>query len=211
MVLSNSLGTTHAMWEPQVPALREHFAVLRYDHPGHGEGRGEPPVRSVEGLARRRACDPRRARDLPRLVLRAVAGRCGGHVARACTRPSASTASCWPARPRASARARTGCSAPRPCASCGHGGDRRRRAGRSGSRRARTAPTPALVSDYRAMMVSAEREGYAGCCEALADWEPGRAHPGDPRADARARRRARIRPRRPRRARRSSSASPARA
>ena len=23
------------------------------------------------------------------------------------------------------------------------------------------------------MMVSAEREGYAGCCEALADWDPG--------------------------------------
>ena len=51
MVLSNSLGTTHAMWDPQVPALREHFAVLRYDHPGHGEGRGEAPVSSVEGLA----------------------------------------------------------------------------------------------------------------------------------------------------------------
>jgi 3-oxoadipate enol-lactonase len=32
---------------------------------------------------------------------------------------------------------------------------------------------PALVSAYRAMMVSAEREGYAGCCEALADWDPG--------------------------------------
>jgi 3-oxoadipate enol-lactonase len=23
------------------------------------------------------------------------------------------------------------------------------------------------------MMVSAEREGYAGCCDALADWDPG--------------------------------------
>ena len=32
---------------------------------------------------------------------------------------------------------------------------------------------PELVRAYRAMMVSAEREGYAGCCEALADWEPG--------------------------------------
>ena len=32
---------------------------------------------------------------------------------------------------------------------------------------------PALVRAYRAMMVSAEPEGYAGCCEALADWDPG--------------------------------------
>ena len=32
---------------------------------------------------------------------------------------------------------------------------------------------PALVRAYREMMVSAAREGYAGCCEALADWDPG--------------------------------------
>jgi 3-oxoadipate enol-lactonase len=29
------------------------------------------------------------------------------------------------------------------------------------------------VRAYREMMVSAAREGYAGCCEALADWDPG--------------------------------------
>ncbi|MDX6563934.1 MAG: 3-oxoadipate enol-lactonase, partial [Gaiellales bacterium] len=26
---------------------------------------------------------------------------------------------------------------------------------------------------FREMMVSADREGYAGCCEALAAWDPG--------------------------------------
>ena len=31
---------------------------------------------------------------------------------------------------------------------------------------------------YREMMVSAEREGYAGCCEALATWDPGDALAG---------------------------------
>ena len=31
------------------------------------------------------------------------------------------------------------------------------------------------MSAYRAMMVAAEREGYAGCCEALAGWDPGDA------------------------------------
>ena len=52
VVLSNSLGTTLEMWEPQVPALSERFGVLRYDHPGHGGSRDDTPVRSVEELAR---------------------------------------------------------------------------------------------------------------------------------------------------------------
>ena len=40
------------MWDPQVPALSERFAVLRYDHPGHGHGRGAPTAHSVGELAR---------------------------------------------------------------------------------------------------------------------------------------------------------------
>ena len=36
LVLSNSLGTTLDMWVPQMPALLEHFRVLRYDTRGHG-------------------------------------------------------------------------------------------------------------------------------------------------------------------------------
>jgi 3-oxoadipate enol-lactonase len=37
LVMSNSLGTRLEMWEPQMPALAEHFRVLRYDTRGHGE------------------------------------------------------------------------------------------------------------------------------------------------------------------------------
>jgi len=36
VLLSNSLGTTLEMWEPQLPALTGHYRVLRYDSRGHG-------------------------------------------------------------------------------------------------------------------------------------------------------------------------------
>lgn len=37
VVLSNSLGSTHTMWDAQADALAEHFRVVRYDTRGHGE------------------------------------------------------------------------------------------------------------------------------------------------------------------------------
>jgi 3-oxoadipate enol-lactonase len=43
LVLSNSLGSTTAMWEPQVTALAERLRVVRYDHRGHG-GSPVPPA-----------------------------------------------------------------------------------------------------------------------------------------------------------------------
>jgi 3-oxoadipate enol-lactonase len=36
VVLSNSLGSTPAMWDPQFPALAARLRVVRYDHRGHG-------------------------------------------------------------------------------------------------------------------------------------------------------------------------------
>ena len=42
LVLSNSLGTSMAMWEPQLEALNPRFCVLRYDARGHGAS-GVPP------------------------------------------------------------------------------------------------------------------------------------------------------------------------
>ncbi len=42
IVLSNSLGATMAMWEPQLALLEPHFHVLRYDTRGHGAS-GVPP------------------------------------------------------------------------------------------------------------------------------------------------------------------------
>jgi 3-oxoadipate enol-lactonase len=36
VVLSNSLGSTAAMWDVQLPVLAERLRVVRYDHRGHG-------------------------------------------------------------------------------------------------------------------------------------------------------------------------------
>ncbi len=36
LVLGNSMGTTAAVWEPQLAQFRRHFRLLRYEYPGHG-------------------------------------------------------------------------------------------------------------------------------------------------------------------------------
>lgn len=50
LVLSNSLGTTLRMWEPQMPALLRHFRVLRYDTRGHGKSDVTPGPYSMARL-----------------------------------------------------------------------------------------------------------------------------------------------------------------
>jgi 3-oxoadipate enol-lactonase len=50
LVLSNSLGTRLEMWEPQMPALLQHFRVLRYDTRGHGESAIPPGPYTVAQL-----------------------------------------------------------------------------------------------------------------------------------------------------------------
>lgn len=37
LIFSNSLGTTHAMWDGQVEPLAQQFRILRYDTRGHGQ------------------------------------------------------------------------------------------------------------------------------------------------------------------------------
>lgn len=44
VVLSNSLGTTLAMWTPQLAALSAQYRVLRYDTHGHGATRKTGPT-----------------------------------------------------------------------------------------------------------------------------------------------------------------------
>lgn len=52
LLLSNSLGSTMAMWDPQIEALTQHFRVLRYDNRGHGESAVPPGPYTVERIAR---------------------------------------------------------------------------------------------------------------------------------------------------------------
>jgi 3-oxoadipate enol-lactonase len=50
LVLSNSLGTTLEMWDPQLPALAERFQVVRYDRRGHGRSPVPPGPYSIAEL-----------------------------------------------------------------------------------------------------------------------------------------------------------------
>jgi len=50
LILGSSLGSTGAMWDPQVPALAARFRVVRYDHRGHGGSPVPPGPYSLDDL-----------------------------------------------------------------------------------------------------------------------------------------------------------------
>lgn len=52
LVLSHSIGTDLAMWEPQIADLLPHFQVLRYDTRGHGASDAPKGEYSIELLGR---------------------------------------------------------------------------------------------------------------------------------------------------------------
>jgi 3-oxoadipate enol-lactonase/4-carboxymuconolactone decarboxylase len=52
LILSNSIGTDHAMWAPQVADLLPHFQILRYDTRGHGASDAPASDYSMELLGR---------------------------------------------------------------------------------------------------------------------------------------------------------------
>src|SRR6476620_7054389 len=51
LLLSNSLGTTLDMWEPQLAALAGRFRVIRYDSRGHGRSQTTPGPYTIEQVA----------------------------------------------------------------------------------------------------------------------------------------------------------------
>src|ERR1700687_1279883 len=52
LMLSNSLGCTLQMWEPQMKALTQLFRVIRYDRRGHGKSGVPPGPYSMERFGR---------------------------------------------------------------------------------------------------------------------------------------------------------------
>jgi 3-oxoadipate enol-lactonase/4-carboxymuconolactone decarboxylase len=50
LIVSHSISTDHAMWEPQVEDLLPHFQILRYDTRGHGASDATPGEYSIEML-----------------------------------------------------------------------------------------------------------------------------------------------------------------
>jgi 3-oxoadipate enol-lactonase len=52
LMLSNSLGTTMQMWQPQMKALTELFRVIRYDRRGHGKSSVPAAPYSMERFGR---------------------------------------------------------------------------------------------------------------------------------------------------------------
>ncbi|MFP5370085.1 MAG: 3-oxoadipate enol-lactonase [Actinomycetes bacterium] len=165
VVLSNSLGATRGMWDPQVPALAERFRVVTYDTRGHGESlapcgpytiddlvddlvalldavgaqRAHVAGLSLGGMTAMRLAAREPAR-VDRLALLATSARPDPQVFldRARTARSGGTAAMAPA---VAARWLT------PVYAAAH---------------------PDLVARLEAMIATADDEGYAACCEVIA-------------------------------------------
>jgi 3-oxoadipate enol-lactonase len=52
LILSNSLGTTLDMWEPQLGPFTQHFRLVRFDRRGHGKSGAPKGPYSMEQLGR---------------------------------------------------------------------------------------------------------------------------------------------------------------
>ncbi len=164
LMLCNSLGTTLGMWDPQVSALTTQFQLVRYDQRGHGRSPVPPGPYSIEDLAR----DALALLDDLGIERTSFCGlSIGGMVGMwlASEAPDridrlvvCSTAPALPPREQWLERAATvranGVSAIADAA----------------LDRWFTPLAPnSLREAFRAMLVETPAEGYAGCCEALAD------------------------------------------
>jgi 3-oxoadipate enol-lactonase len=163
-VLSSSLGTTHELWEPQLERLGPRLRLVRYDHPGHG---GSPvPSGSIA------------IEDLGATVLELLDGQGLDRVS-FCGLSLGGCVGMWLAAhaPQRIDRLVLACASPRF-------GTRESwleraetvRGGGIGAIADATIErwfTPAFGDreTYRAMLLATAPEGYARCCEALADFD----------------------------------------
>ncbi|QFS90475.1 3-oxoadipate enol-lactonase 2 [Mycobacterium sp. THAF192] len=162
VVLSNSLGSTHRMWDAQLAALNERFTVVRYDTRGHGASPVPAGAYSIDDLtddlvALLDRLGVQRAHvvglSLGGMTAMRLAARNPERVHRLallCTGAQLPPAQAWTDR---AATVRAGGSVAVADAvverwfSPGYAGDR---------------------AGWRAMVAATPTEGYAGCCEAIA-------------------------------------------
>ncbi len=97
-VLGNSLGTSTAVWDRQVPDLRRSFRLLRFELPGHGAAAAWPGPYTIARPGRRRARAAGLARRRARRVRGHLARRHDRDVAGGRTRRTGSPRSGWSAR-----------------------------------------------------------------------------------------------------------------
>ena len=166
LVLSPSLGTTYAMWDPQASPLAERFRVVRYDRRGHGRSPvatgpttiaalGADVVELLDdlGLERVSFC----GLSIGGMVGMWLAGNVPERVDRlvlCCTAPSLPPSQQWVDR---AAVVRADGVAAIAEATLGRW-----------FRPSFHDEHPDVVARFRAMLVSTPAEGYAACCDALA-------------------------------------------
>ncbi|ONI80300.1 3-oxoadipate enol-lactonase [Saccharothrix sp. ALI-22-I] len=166
VVLGNSLGTTTALWERQLPVLHRRFRVLRYDHRGHGGSPAVPGPYRIDDLADD-VLELLDALDLARVSYCGVSmgGMIGmwlaGHAPERIERlvlccTTATFASAQPWLDRAATVRSSGTASIAPAG-----------VGRWFTPTFRDR-SPEVVASFERGLSEVDDEGYAGCCDALA-------------------------------------------
>jgi 3-oxoadipate enol-lactonase len=169
LVLGNSLGTTSELWDAHLESLLAHARVVRWDLPGHGEspsGDGSVTVGELAGavvlMLDQLGIGPFRycGVSFGGMVGMAVAAANPGRVERlalCCTAAHLPPAQGWHER-AATVRARGMDAIATPVIA---------RWFTPGF----PAQHPAVITGLRAAFVAADVEGYARCCEAIAEMD----------------------------------------
>lgn len=170
VILGNSLGTSLAMWEPQVAVLSRSFRVITFDQRGHGASPvppgpytisdlGEDVVALMDHLGVRRA-------SYVGLSIGGMAGIWLG--AKAPERLDTLTLMCTSAYAPPAARWRERIAAVRAAGSTDTIADA---VVERWFTPAWSAAHPAGVAAHRAMIAGTDPDGYCGCCEAIAEMD----------------------------------------
>lgn len=169
VLFGSSLGTTREMWTPQLPALSKRWRTVAFDHRGHGGSAVPPGPYAIDDLGG----------DVLRLVDRLGIDRfsfvglsLGGMVgmwlaATAPDRVERLALLCTSAYmgPTNGYRERAGVVRREGLAEVAEAVVARWFTPRF------VAESPDVVGRFRAMLVGVPREGYAGCCEAIASMD----------------------------------------